>query len=76
MPKQKIIQLVIIYLQQTDLTHDKNGHAQLKSLFGIKLTPAELSALIEFFDQDGDRRVDGGEFLSVFFREGRKEKVI
>ena len=48
---------------------------QLKSIFNIHLSPKELSALIAYFDQDGDCRVDGAEFLSVFFREGKKEKA-
>lgn len=48
---------------------------QLKAMFNIHLTPKELSALIAYFDQDGDMRVDGAEFLSVFFREGKKEKA-
>lgn len=47
---------------------------QLRALFGINLTPAELGGLIAYFDTNGDETVDGAEFLSVFFQEARKER--
>ena len=41
---------------------------QLWRTFDLTFTKAELSALCESFDKDGDQTIDGGEFLSLFFR--------
>mmetsp|Transcript_8677 Transcript_8677/g.11399 ORF Transcript_8677/g.11399 Transcript_8677/m.11399 type:complete len:299 (+) Transcript_8677:68-964(+) len=54
-----------------DLTKFKE---QLKVL-GIRLNRAELTALMNEFDADGDNTVDCSEFLSMFFRIGRAEKT-
>ncbi len=43
---------------------------QLKRVFGIKLSPAELGALVCFIDKDGDRTVNCQEFLIQFFKSG------
>merc|ERR1711871_1506899 len=41
----------------------------------IKVSAAELSALVHFFDGDGDGVVDCGEFTNKFFKLGRLEKA-
>jgi hypothetical protein len=43
---------------------------QLKRNFGIKVNAAELGALCNHFDKDGDGTIDGSEFLIEFFRIG------
>lgn len=43
---------------------------QLKRVFNIKLTAAELGALMKHFDKDGDGTVDCAEFLIAFFKKG------
>ncbi|CAM9189608.1 unnamed protein product, partial [Chrysoparadoxa australica] len=47
---------------------------QLKRVFHIKITPAELMALMHHFDKDGDGTVDCGEFLVEFFKRGFNER--
>eukprot|EP00618_Florenciella_parvula_P035568 CAMPEP_0119484630 /NCGR_PEP_ID=MMETSP1344-20130328/11578_1 /TAXON_ID=236787 /ORGANISM="Florenciella parvula, Strain CCMP2471" /LENGTH=1104 /DNA_ID=CAMNT_0007519231 /DNA_START=22 /DNA_END=3334 /DNA_ORIENTATION=+ len=54
---------------------------QLARAFQIRLNEKEISALVLFFDKDGDGTVDGAEFLLEFFRRGfqeqaRRKKVI
>jgi len=48
---------------------------QLWRTFDLTFTKAELSALCETFDVDGDQTIDGGEFLSLFFRLRKKEQA-
>lgn len=43
---------------------------RLYQVFGIKLSPAELGAVMEEFDKDGDGTVNCAEFLLTFFRVG------
>ena len=42
----------------------------LKRTFNLKLSPAELGALISVFDKDGDGNIDTAEFLLTFFKHG------
>lgn len=39
-------------------------------IFGLKLTPGELGAMMKEFDKDGDGTVNCAEFLLTFFRIG------
>lgn len=48
--------------------------SSLRLMFGITLTAKELSALVAYFDKDGDKLVDGAEFLSTFFNLGKAAK--
>ncbi|GMH50691.1 hypothetical protein TrLO_g9559 [Triparma laevis f. longispina] len=48
---------------------------QLWRTFDLSLTKAELGALVETFDADGDGSVDGPEFLSMFFRLQKREQA-
>lgn len=48
---------------------------QLWRTFDVVFTKAELSALLEAFDNDGDGTIDGPEFLSMFYRLQKKEKA-
>ena len=48
---------------------------QLMATLRIKVTAAELSALVDFFDGDGDGVVDCSEFTNKFFKLGRLEKA-
>ncbi|CAM9515707.1 unnamed protein product [Ectocarpus fasciculatus] len=43
---------------------------QLKRVFGLKLSPGELGAMMQEFDKDGDGTVNCAEFLLTFFRVG------
>ena len=47
---------------------------QLKRAFGCVLTPAELKAVFEIFDNDGNGTIDGAEFLVNFFKMGFTER--
>jgi hypothetical protein len=42
----------------------------LKRTFGLKLSAAELGALISVFDKDGNGQIDTAEFLLTFFKHG------
>jgi len=48
---------------------------QLWRTFDLTFTKAELGALVDTFDLDGDGTVDGAEFLSMFFRLQKKEQA-
>ncbi|CAM9433698.1 unnamed protein product [Scytosiphon promiscuus] len=51
---------------------------QLKRVFGLKLSPGELGAMMQEFDKDGDGTVNCSEFLLTFFRigfEGRNKAL-
>jgi Ca2+-binding EF-hand superfamily protein len=48
---------------------------QLWRTFDLTFTKAELGALVDTFDLDGDGTVDGSEFLSMFFRLQKKEQA-
>ena len=48
---------------------------QLWRTFDITFSKAELGALMDTFDLDGDGTVDGPEFLSLFFRLQKKEQA-
>ena len=53
------------------------GH-NLKISFHLNLHPVELQHLVQIFDVDGDGKVDGAEFVSLFLRlvdEERKKQV-
>lgn len=39
-------------------------------VFGLKLSPRELGAVMQEFDKDGDGTVNCAEFLLTFFRIG------
>lgn len=39
-------------------------------VFGLKLSPSELGAVMQEFDKDGDGTVNCAEFLLTFFRIG------
>lgn len=47
---------------------------QLKQVFSIQLTDAELGALVFLFDKDGIGFVDTAEFINEFFKLGAIEK--
>jgi len=47
---------------------------QLWRTFDLTFTKAELNALCESFDVDGDQMIDGAEFLSLFYRLQKKEQ--
>lgn len=47
---------------------------QLRRNFGLFLTKAELGAIFKHFDVDGGGTIDGSEFLSQFFRQGRQKR--
>jgi len=47
---------------------------QLRRNFLIRLTDAELGAIVLLFDKDGDREIDSTEFINEFFRLGKQEK--
>jgi Ca2+-binding EF-hand superfamily protein len=47
----------------------------LRQVFGVQLAPAELHAVVAYFDRDGGGTVDGGEFLCAFFKLGRQRKT-
>lgn len=47
---------------------------QLKRQFFITLSPGELDAMIQLFDNNGDGEISSVEFLTTFFRIGSKEK--
>jgi len=56
------------------LTPEEIGY-KLRFHFGIKLTKAELGALVLDFDRDGDGMIDNAEFQVAFFQlaqEGRE----
>lgn len=42
----------------------------LIKVFGLKLSPGELGAMMQEFDRDGDGTVNCSEFLLTFFRIG------
>lgn len=47
-------------------------------VFGLKLSPSELGAVMKEFDKDGDGTVNCAEFLLTFFRigfEGRNKAL-
>ncbi len=46
----------------------------LRRSFNVKLTKGELGAVMHIFDKDWSGRVDGGEFMTEFFRLGREEE--
>jgi hypothetical protein len=46
----------------------------LRSHFLINLTPAELGALVFYFDPSGQRRVDTNFFMKEFYRLGAAER--
>jgi Ca2+-binding EF-hand superfamily protein len=48
---------------------------QLMRNFQIKLSPAELAALVEHFDEDHNGTVSCVEFRAAFFRMGRNAKA-
>lgn len=58
----------------------KNEHSPLANMlpfwtardkvFGLKLSPSELGAVMQEFDKDGDGTVNCAEFLLTFFRIG------
>ena len=48
---------------------------QLWRTFDLSFTKAELGALVDSFDLDGDGTVDGPEFLSLFFRLQKREQA-
>ena len=48
---------------------------QLWRTFDLTFTKAELGALVDTFDLDGDGTVDGSEFLSMFFRLQKEEQA-
>jgi hypothetical protein len=43
---------------------------QLKRNFGVKVSAAELGALLAHFDKNGDGTIEGSEFLMEFFKIG------
>ena len=47
---------------------------QLRRNFDIKLTPAELGAIMVMFDKDGNGTISCAEFLHEFFKIGRATK--
>ena len=47
---------------------------QLRRNFDIKITPAELGAIMLMFDKDGNGSVSCAEFLHEFFKIGRATK--
>jgi Ca2+-binding EF-hand superfamily protein len=47
---------------------------QLRRNFLIRLTDAELGAIVLLFDKDGDREIDSSEFINEFFRLGKQQK--
>lgn len=48
-----------------------NANAKpLHKVFGLKLNPGELGAMMQEFDKDGDGTVNCAEFLLTFFRVG------
>ena len=47
---------------------------QLRRNFDIKITPAELGAIMLMFDKDGNGAVSCAEFLHEFFKIGRATK--
>ena len=42
--------------------------------FGLKLSPAELGALLVLFDRDGDGTISCDEFKSMWMRPGRAQR--
>eukprot|EP00752_Nemacystus_decipiens_P018201 g16330.t1 len=48
---------------------------QLRKVFGIKLTPAELGGVMHRFDKDDDGTVDVVEFTKTFFKMGFDERA-
>jgi Ca2+-binding EF-hand superfamily protein len=57
----------------TDMTKHEFSATMLKT-FGIRFDKSELDGIVEVFDLDGDGKVSGGEFLSLFFRLRRFEE--
>lgn len=47
---------------------------QMRRSFGVRFTPAELQAVVDYFDTDKSGTVDGAEFLVSFFKLGFAEK--
>ncbi|GMI20275.1 hypothetical protein TeGR_g5369, partial [Tetraparma gracilis] len=58
----------------SDMTKDEFSR-QLMRTFSIKLSVAELDAILEIFDLDGDGKISCAEFLSLFFRIRRGEEA-
>ena len=48
----------------------------LTRTFNIKFNRREISALVDFFDFDGEGTVEGNEFLSTFFVLRREEQSL
>jgi len=46
--------------------------AQLETALLLHLTPAETEAVVVYFDDNANGRIDGAEFLNHFFRLGRE----
>ena len=46
----------------------------LRRNFGLKLSPAELGALLVLFDRDGDGTISCDEFKSMWMRLGRAQR--
>lgn len=49
---------------------------QLERLFNVKLTDAELGALVTLFDRNGDGRISHIEFVHDFFKIGKNHREI
>ena len=49
---------------------------QLEGVFNLKLTNAELGALVTFFDKNGDGRISHIEFLHDFFILGKNRREV
>lgn len=47
---------------------------QLKMVFNMKTTNAELSALMAYFDKEGKGEINCRDFLIQFFRTGLEER--
>ena len=46
----------------------------LRRVLKVNVNQREVSALIDYFDEDGDKTVSGGEFISAFFELRRDEQ--
>jgi len=64
--------LISLYLTPPTTTffHYHHNREQLRRCFGIKLTPQEFGALLNYFDREHNGSIDCVEFLVSFFRTG------